>query len=138
MTIARFIDRTLNTSATPLAYLVALQSLVFGLSFALFEEWASVKDSILYPYGIWIGVPLWGWVLVVSAIGAILGLAYKNRGAVEVAGFLLFSAWTFATIAYVQNDAWFQACLASINILYAGYFFLASSLRRLWDYTPER
>lgn len=138
MTLARLLDKTLNTSVTPLAYLVACQSLAFGLSFALFDEWASVRNSILYPYGIWIGVPLWGWVLTVSSAALIIGLWWKNTGAVALTGFLLFSAWVFAAIAYAQNDAWFQAILASINILYAGYFFLASNLERLWDYTPSR
>jgi hypothetical protein len=135
-TFARFIDRTLDTAATPLAYLVVAQSVIFGLAFAVFDEETSVNKTILYPYGIWFGVSLWGWAIVVAASMALVGLFYKTRLLVEPSSFVLFGAWLFATIAYLQNDAWFQAALAAFNILYAGYLFLSSNLGRLWCYTP--
>jgi hypothetical protein len=133
---ARFIDRTLDTAASPLAYLVVAQSVVFGLAFAVFDEATSVNMTILYPYGIWFGVSLWGWAIVIAASMALVGLIYKSRLLVEASSFVLFGAWLFATIAYLQNDAWFQAALATFNILYAGYLFLSSNLERLWCYTP--
>lgn len=133
---ARVIDQTLDTAVSPLAYLVVVQSVVFGLAFAVFDEATSVNKTILYPYGIWFGVSLWGWVIVVAASMVLVGLFHKTRLLIEPSSFVLFGAWLFATIAYLQNDAWFQAALASLNILYAGYLFLSSNLERLWCYAP--
>lgn len=133
----RLINRTLDTSATPLAYLVVAQSLVFGLAFAVFDKETSVKQTILYPYGIWFGASLWGWAIVIAASMALVGLIHKSRLLVEPSSFVLFTAWVFATIAYLQNDAWFQVALATLNILYAGYLFLSSNLGRLWYYAPD-
>lgn len=136
-TFTRLIDRTLDTSTTPLAYLVVAQSVVFGLAFAVFDEATSVNQTILYPYGIWFGVSLWGWAIVTAASMTLVGLFYKSRLLVEPSSFVLFAAWLFATIAYLQNDAWFQAALAAFNILYAGYLFLSVNQGRLWYYTPD-
>lgn len=134
--IIAFIDRTLNTRITPLAYLVAVHSMLFGGAFVFLNNEASVRASLLFKAGVIDNVPLWGAIVFVSAVVLILGMAAKSVPPIQWGALGLFMGWLFAAITYAQNDLWFQMVLTIVTMLYFGYHFLASSLGRLWDYTP--
>lgn len=130
------IDKSLNTRITPLAYLVALHSLVFGASFVFLSWTNTVQATTLYQSGIFIGLPLWGLLTMIGAGTLIFGMLRKATSLVNTGAIVVFMAWIFATITYAQHHLWLQMVLSLITMLYFGYHFLASSLGRLWDYTP--
>lgn len=134
--LRQFIDRTLNGRITPLAYLVALHSCIFGGSFVFFSGSPSVQATLLYKAGALVGIPVWGWLTFVAALVLIVGMFIKRTETVQAGAFGLFIAWIFGTITYGQNELWLQMILAIITTLYFGYHFLAASLGRLWDYSP--
>ena len=134
--IINFIDATLNTRITPLAYLVALHSFVLGVAFVFFGHAESVQATLLYQNGALIGIPVWGVLTRAGAGILILGMALKLAGMVSVGSIAVFMAWVFATITYAQNENWLQMLLAIVLVLCFGYHFLANSLGRLWDYSP--
>lgn len=136
--LARLVDRSLNTSVTPLAYLAVAQSFVMGTAFAIWGGDAGVTGTILYPYGMFLEVSVWGWLMTLGAVTTVLGLLLKNIYSTATGAFLLFSTWTFAALTYVENEAYFPGALALVNILMAGYLFLSANIGRLWDYTPSR
>lgn len=130
------IDKSLNTRITPLAYLVALHSFVFGASF-VFLSWSdTVQATTLYQSGIFIGLPFWGLLTMIGAGILIFGMLRKKFSWVNTGALAVFMAWVFATTTYAQHHLWLQMVLSLITMLYFGYHFLANSLGRLWDYTP--
>ena len=136
--ILKTVDRSLSGHVTPLVYLLSLQFLIFGVSFVFFSDETTASRTILYPYGMYGGVSAWGVVLIVSSLLTIAGALAKNVLAVSFGGFGLFTSWLFATITYFESQGVFQASLAIINVLAAGYIFLAANLNRLWNYTPQK
>ena len=133
-----FIDWTLKTPITPLAYLVTLHSLIFGASFIFFGGTTSVQASVLYQIGALIGVQAWGLLAVVGAGICLYGLIRKNTWTVNIGSFMMFTVWLFAAIAYFLSGFGLQGILALITMNYFGYFNLAASMGRLWDYTPAQ
>jgi hypothetical protein len=130
------IDRTLNTRITPLAYLVTIYSFIFGGSFVFLDSLTSVRVTLLYRYDALIGAPVWGMFVFVASAVLLAGLLIKRVSLVQAGALGLFCGWLFAAITYAQNDLWLQMVLAIVFMLCFGYHFLASSLGRLWDYTP--
>ena len=134
--IIDFIDWTLKTPVTPVAYLVTLHSLIFAGSFVFFGSTQTVQATLLYQIGALIGVQAWGVVALIAAVACLYGLIRKNAWFVNIGSFALFISWLFAVIAYALSGLWLQAVLAFVTMNYFGYFNLAASMGRLWDYTP--
>jgi hypothetical protein len=134
--LRQFINATLNGRITPLAYLVAIHSGIFGGAFVFFSNSLSVQSTLLYKVGALVGIPVWGWLTLIAALVLIVGMFIKRRETVQAGAFALFTSWIFAAITYGQNELWLQMILAIVTTLYFGYHFLAASLGRLWDYTP--
>lgn len=134
--ILGFIDRTLKTPVTPLAYLVTLHSLIFAGSFVLFGETTAVQATLLWKIGALIGVQAWGILALVAAILCLYGLIRRQTWFVNAGSFGLFAVWLFAAIAYFLSGFWLQGALALVTMNYFGYFNMAASLGRLWNYKP--
>ena len=134
---SRLVDRSLNTRITPLAYLVTTYSFIFGGSFVFLDSLTSVRVTLLYRYDALIGAPVWGMFVFVFAVALLAGMMIKRAGWVQTGALGLFCGWLFAAITYAQNELWLQMVLAIIFMLCFGYHFLASSIGRLWDYTPK-
>lgn len=131
-----FIDKTLNTRITPLAYLIAIHSLIFGGSFVFLSGEQSVRATLLYQTGVIGGIQMWGMLVLVSAVLTIYGMARRVVNLTQLGATGLFMGWLFASITYGQNELWLQMILAGVLMLCFGYHFLAAGLGRLWDYTP--
>ena len=134
--IVALIDRTLTTRITPLAYVYSLTGLIWGYAFVFIDEFKA-SSTVLAQGGALIGVELWGGLVLVSTILLIFGMVFKLRHLVMVASFAMVLAWAMAGSVYFQGgEYFFRLPLAIINALCYGYLYLASSLGRLWDYTP--
>lgn len=134
------VNNTLNTRITPLAYLYAVKSIIFGVSYGMLARYSDgVTNTTLYKEGALIGHNLWG--LLVLAGGGILlvGMLMKSPNMVKVSALVLFMAWAFATIVYITGGFLIMLLpLAVIDLLSCGYLYLAASLGILWDYTPSK
>jgi hypothetical protein len=138
-TLVEFIDRTLDTRVTPLAYVFALTGIVWGFAFTFLSSDAGVTSTVLFQAGALVGVSLWGISVLVSSLLLLYGLATKSVKIVTFAAFILFIAWSAGAISYGMTGEWIlRFPLAIVNILCYGYYYLAASLDRLWDYSPVK
>lgn len=136
--IITIIDNSLDTRVTPLAYVFALTGVVWGATFTFLSSNAGVTSTILYQSGALVGVSVWGLSVFVSSVLLLYGLAIRSTKMVTICAFILFMAWSAGAISYGVAGEWIlRFPLAIINILCYGYYYLAASLGRLWDYTPE-
>jgi hypothetical protein len=134
----QFIDKTLDTRVTPLAYVFALTGVIWGVAFTFLQSSAGVTSTILYQSDALIGVSLWGMSVLISSIVLLYGLAVRSTKIVTIAAFILFLAWSSGAVSYAMAGEWIlRFPLAIVNILCYGYYYLAASLGRLWDYTPD-
>lgn len=133
-----FIDMTLSTDVTPLAYLVTIHSMLFGAAFLFLGSTSSVSASILYQIGVLLGGQFWGALVLVACVVLITGMYLQKTNLVGAASFAMFLLWTFAVIAYFASGFWFQGILGFFTMNYFGYINLAAFLGRLWNYTPDR
>lgn len=137
-TFIAFIDRTLDTRVTPLAYVFALTGMVWGFAFTFLPGFPGVSSTVLYQYNALFGVSLWGIFMLGSSISLLYGLFTKKARVVMLSAFLLFLCWTSGAVVYGMAGEWaVRFPLAIINILCYGYYYLAASLDRLWDYSPQ-
>lgn len=135
--MTNFIIKTLSTRVTPLAYLVALQGIVYGTAFTFFSSSPGVQNTILFKDGALVGVTIWGEIALISAITLFVGMFVKSKIATGAGSLGMFLVWTFAAIIYITGGYFYLLFpLAVLNMMAHGYFYLASSLDRLWDYTP--
>lgn len=131
------IRRTLSTRVTPLAYLYSITGMVYGVSFTLFTSSAGVQNTILFKNDALVGATVWGTIALVSSALLMIGLLSRNHIGTQVGSLGMFMCWTFAGIIYATGGYFFLLLpLAVINALAYGYFYLASSINTLWDYTP--
>ena len=130
------IDKSLKTPVTPLGYLVNVHSLIFAGAFVFFGTSESVRSTLLWQIGALIGVQAWGIIAFIGAVICLAGLIKKNTWLVNIGSFIMFSLWLFAAIAYFTSGLWLQGILAFVTMNYFGYFNMAASMGRLWDYTP--
>lgn len=133
------VNESLDSRVTPLAYMYAIKTVVTGVSFSLLSGFSEgVQNSILYKEGALVGVGLWGILMLVGGLGALIGMLSKVSIAVKASALLLFMTWAFAAIEYGLGGYWdWLFPLAVIELLSCGYLYLAASLGRLWDYTPS-
>lgn len=135
--IINFINKTLSTRITPLAYVYALQGLVFGVAFTFFQAQPGVQNTILFKQGALIGISAWGLTALIASAVLIFGMLSKSKFPVQIGALGMFMAWIFAGIVYFQGGyVWFLLPLAILNVLCYGYYYLAAALNQLWDYTP--
>jgi len=136
-TIVAFIDRTLDTRVTPLAYVFSLTGIIWGTAFTFLSSDAGVTSTMLYQSGAIVGISLWGISVLVASLLLLYGLLQRSAKLVMLAAFILFFAWSAGAVSYAMAGEWIlRFPLAIVNILCYGYYYLAASLNRLWDYTP--
>lgn len=135
-----FIDRTLDTRITPLAYIYGVKSVIMGMSYGFLAGVSGgVRNTILYKEGALVGHNLWGILVLVGGLLLIAGMLTKVPVMVRTSSLLLFVTWAFAAIVYGMSGFWlFLFPLALIEMLACGYLYLATGRGRLWDYTPTR
>lgn len=135
-----FIDRTLDTRTTPLAYIYGVKSVIMGISYGFLAGVSGgVQNTILYKEGALVGHNLWGILGLVGGLLLIAGMLMRVPVMVRTSSFLLFTTWVFAAIVYGMSGFWlFLFPLALIEMLACGYLYLATGRGRLWDYTPAR
>ena len=135
---SEIIDRTLNTSISPLAYLYVLRAYVTGIAYTLLSSISlGVQDTVLYKAGVILGHQFWGGMILVGATFLLLGMLQKQKRPVQIGSSILFMSWAFAAITYAEHGYWFYLLpLAILEMLSWGYYYLAASMGRLWNYTP--
>lgn len=135
----RFIDSTLDTDISPLAYLYVVHALVWGVAYSFLDGLSSgVQNTVLFKAGVLFGHNFWGLMLLLGGAVLLYGMLRKHCRATQVGSGVLFMAWTFAAITYATNGYWhFLFPLAVVEILSWGYYYLAVSMGRLWNYTPK-
>lgn len=137
--LQKILDRTLNTRITPLAYLIAALGIIRGLAFTVFQNAEGVTNTVLYKVGPVIPLTLWGIIVLASSVVLLYGMITKTTEMVGIGAMGMFMTWVLTAITYGINGYWpFLFPSAIIYTLVHGYFFLAASLGRLWDYTPYR
>jgi uncharacterized membrane protein len=137
--LRKFIDMTLNTRITPIAYLIAALGIIRGLAYTVFQNAEGVTNTILYKVGPIIPLTLWGAIVLASSIILLYGMVSKTTELVQAGAMGMFLTWVLTAITYGVNG--YIPYLMPTAVVYAliyGYFFLAASLGRLWDYTPNR
>lgn len=138
MRIMRFIQRTINTRITPLAYLFAVWMANFGINI----WWSDRKGggvTLLSQIDALIPSEIWGLALGLAALVLIVGMLMKHKIAVQISAFAGFILWAMAGISYVlQGYIVLHGVGAVLLMLMWGYYFLAAGLDQLWDYSPER
>lgn len=121
MNLKGIIDHTLDTKITPLAYVFAAHGLALAIGFqiVLNVDW---------------------WVFIVAFLTGVLLWGMKNAIAwvIKFASVLLVASWVFAGILTVLTKDYTLTPLAFTVVICYGYYYLAASLGRLWNYTPER
>jgi hypothetical protein len=133
------IDRSLNTRITPLAYLFALLSIVRGMGYTFFQTSEGVSSTVLFKIGPVIPPTAFGVLILSTAIILLGGMVIKSSVLVMAGSLGLFLSWVFTATAYFSNGYYFFLLpTAILQALAFGYFYLAASLGRLWDYTPYR
>jgi len=137
-TVGRFIRRTLTTRVTPLAYLVAIESMVYGFAFAIAPHFSGADKTILFKTQGFAGTPVWGFIILVGGLLTLVGMLLKNKSIIGLGSGAAFMSFFFAAMIYFQGDLWFQLSIMVIHILMYGYIYLASSMDQLWDFTPNR
>lgn len=135
--LTHVIDRSLRTPVTPLAYLIVANSLLFGVGTIMFDSSESVRMTVIQKVGIWDGFPVWGWLMVLSSVLLFVGMIDRSVIKTKIGAVLGFFGWTFVFVVYLEFQYLFQMGLSLMSSLAYGYFFLAASLNRLWDYTPR-
>lgn len=136
--IMRFIQKTINTRVTPLAYLFALWQVNFGLNM-FFADRRGGDATVLSQIEPLVPSEYWGLALGLIALVLILGMIMKSERLVQVTAFGGFSLWVMAGIAYaLEGYIWLHTIGAVIMVLMFGYYFLAAGLDQLWDYAPNR
>lgn len=133
-----FVQRTLTTRVTPLAYLFVLYDFFYGLGLALTTGTKGAGAEVLANIEPLITSEVWGLGLLACCVVVFSGMLTKVPEIVELGAFLGFALWVMATIAYCASGyIWIHAPMALIQTLIFGYLFLAASLDRLWDWTPD-
>lgn len=135
--ILHFIRGTLTTRVTPLAYLLAIEAIIYGLSFSVFSSTSGASLTILYKSASFGGTPAWGLILLAAGIFLYAGMALKNKVLTETSALVAAMCWIFAGILYFEIGIVFQLAVALIHLLCFGYCYLASSMNQLWDFTPR-
>lgn len=135
--IIRFIRRTLTTRVTPLAYLLAIEAIIYGLSFSVFSHTSGASLTVLYKSASFGGTPAWGMILLVAGIVLYAGMVLKNRFMTEMSALVAAMCWIFAGILYFELGLVFQLAVALVHLLCFGYCYLASSMNQLWDFAPS-
>lgn len=137
--VRKFIDRTLDTRITPLAYLIAGAGIVRGIAYTFFQTAEGVSNTVLSQIGPIIPLTVWGVIVFASSLVLMYGLITKDAGSIMVGSMGMFLTWVLTAITYMLNGYLiFLFPTAVIYSLIYGYFFLSASLGRLWDYTPLR
>lgn len=133
-----FVNKTLNPSISPLAYLFAAKSIITGSAFSLYAEYSDgVQNTILYKEGALIGTGTWGALVLIGGIIFLGSIISKARHGVLISSMLLFTAWVFASIVYVSSGyAQYLLPLAMVEFLVWGYFYLTASAGILWKEVP--
>lgn len=140
MNLYNVIDRTLDADVTPLAYIHGVQGVITGVSFSFLASVSpGVQNTVLYKQNALIGVDTWGLLYLASSLILLGAMLMKSKRFVMAASMGGFTAWSFAAIVYGMNGyGYYLLPVALMNMLAWGYFFLATSLNRLWNYTPDR
>lgn len=119
--LRNFVNHTLDTRVTPLAYVFAAHGLALAIGF-----------QIVLNIGWWVFV-------VAFATGLLIwGLLNKAKCAIKFASVVMFAAWVFAGVLTLITKDYTLTPLAFSTVLCYGYYYLAASLGRLWNYTPDR
>lgn len=135
----KFVERTLSTRISPLAYLVAALGIVRGLAYTVFQCSEGVTNSILFKVGPIIPLGVWGLIVLASSLILMYGMIAKSKRSVMIGSMGMFLTWVLTALTYLINGYIpFLLPTAVLFVFIHGYFFLAASLDRLWDYTPER
>lgn len=138
MALMNFIQRTINTRVTALAYLFCAWQFNFGLN-QFVQDRKGGSTTVLSQIEALIPSEWWGLGLVIASIALVVGMLLKRVRTVQVSSFAGFSLWIMAAISYGLNGyVWLHVPGAILLTLMFGYFFLSAGLDQLWDYTPER
>ena len=138
MNLMKFIQRTVNTRITPLAYLFALWQMNFGFNIWMADAHGG-DATVLSQIEPLIPSEYWGAILCMVGVVLILTMLWKSTFGVQLASFVGFILWVMAGISYMlEGYIWLHGIGSIIMVLMFGYYFLAAGLEQLWDYTPER
>ena len=137
--LSHFLDASLNTRVAPVSYIIVAQQFVVGLAFLLNGLTPGVKSTalfLIYPDG---GPELWGSSVLITAAIMGWGFFYRHPTVVKVGAGAAWMIWIFTIGSYLfAGDSLylFQSIVPVMNALAVGYFYLAASRLRLWDYSP--
>src|SRR6476469_10668644 len=98
--MGNLIRRSLDTSVSPMVYVMTFVSVITGLGFVFGEHIREVQHSLLFQYGVAFDFNMWGFFLAIGAGLVLAGLLFKKRGLVEPGSMLCFLMWCFAAFTY--------------------------------------
>lgn len=137
--IAGFVNKTLSTGVSPLAYLVALYGLIWGLAFTVFSQESTVTTTVLYQQKALFGILSWGFLVLSSSVGLLFGLARESEITTKISAMILAASWASASVVYaMEGEFVLRLPLALIAMFMYGYLYLAASCDRLWINRPNR
>ena len=136
--LLEFIQRTLSTRITPIAYLFIVYDFFYALGLALPTGDKGAGAEVLSKIEPLIGSEIWGLALLFCCVLIFVGMLTKTPQFIDFGAFFGFGLWTMAAIAYLLSGyIWIHLPMALLQILIFGYYFLATSLGRLWDWIPD-
>lgn len=125
--------RTLSIDVTPLTYLFSMQGVVWGIAFVFLQDFAGVRNTILYQESVIMGKSIWGMTVLAASIALLGGLFVRGGADIAAVGALVMAVcWIFAAVTYITGGYWFLLALAIIYVLMYSYLYLAASMGLLW------
>lgn len=131
-----FIERTINkmfyATVSPLAYLIAIQGALAGLSFTILNWTGRVSDYVLLGATEYADKTWWSLLILTVSILLLISFKLRRRLLAMGAAFVSCLCWLYAySIHFAVGDH--IGGLPELTIgLGAGYIYMAADHNRLW------
>lgn len=123
------LHKMLNGSISPMVYVMTSISIITGAAYSFLPFLPDIQRSILFNYGVAMGINVWGMLLLVGSIVVLIGCIYKHDKMIKIGSMVSFMMWLFATATYFTNAFYFVVVTYGLfHILFYVYLYLATSL----------
>ncbi len=92
---------------TPLVTLFVWVAVVTGTVFTFFQGLPDVQNSLLYKYGVFLDLTIWGPLMMFAGLTLVIGLFAKRDSIMKLGSFMAFVLWAFAFMTYLTNGFYY-------------------------------
>jgi len=111
-----------NPNIISLLTILAAGQWFSGVFFKFFPWYNSIQETVLYRSGIFFGIQVWGFLLMLGSTAFLFGVYSRNDFLRRSAAWWLCIVWVFAGVLYLYTGSLFQfISVAMVNIVLWGY-----------------